>query len=235
MLKQGSPLDAQRPGLSLALTGDVDAPVRARAALGALAGDVSSEQLAMLNFVISELVTNSVVHGEATHVTVRITVGDRTLHGAVSDSGPGFEPSDPPVRRAIGGLGLVIVDLATTRWGTSHNGRRVWFELDRGLDADAPGDREIADAGDRDDALCAQLQTADAPPPAYEQCRAALDVMIGGGVSSDHIEQALTTFAISSDERSALWLWAATARDAPRACRRFTSATSISALIHDKP
>lgn len=123
-----------RAALSLALRGGLFTPLRARAALHALVGDVGPVQLELLELLISELVTNSVLHGcagPADTVTVRITVSDDTVRGEVADPGPGFTPADPPRPRAVGGLGLVIVDRVSDRWGTSDDGRRVWFELNR--------------------------------------------------------------------------------------------------------
>jgi len=126
--------------LSLTCGGGVLAPVRARAALRALVGDVDPDRLALLQLLISELVTNSVVHGGAgctQQITMQVTIGGNTVHGEVRDSGPGFLPADSPVPRELGGLGLVIVDRSANRWGTTHEGRRVWFEMD-GDDPDAP-------------------------------------------------------------------------------------------------
>jgi diguanylate cyclase (GGDEF)-like protein len=121
--------------LSFAVAGGPRAPVRARAALAALDDDLPDEQRALLHLLITELVTNSVVHGEVEatqRIAVQIAVHPNTVHGQVTDPGPGFAPAATPTARDIGGLGLVIVDRATDRWGTSHDGRRVWFELTRG-------------------------------------------------------------------------------------------------------
>jgi diguanylate cyclase (GGDEF)-like protein len=121
--------------LSFAVAGGPRAPVRARAALAALNDDLPDEQLATLHLLITELVTNSVVHGDVgatQRIAVQIAVHPNTVHGQVTDPGPGFAPAATPTARDIGGLGLVIVDRATDRWGTSHDGRRVWFELTRG-------------------------------------------------------------------------------------------------------
>jgi anti-sigma regulatory factor (Ser/Thr protein kinase) len=131
------PLDGERSpdaAVSLALSPGATAPVRARAALRALAGDVNGEQFDLLALVVSELVTNSFLHGCAgpeDRITMQVAVYPHTVHGEVSDSGPGFTLPDPPRSRESGGLGLVIVERATKRWGTSHDGRRVWFELNR--------------------------------------------------------------------------------------------------------
>jgi anti-sigma regulatory factor (Ser/Thr protein kinase) len=152
--------------LSLAFGGGSLAPARARAALRALAGDIDPEQLELLELLISELVTNSFLHGgagPADLITVQITVCTHTVHGEVSDVGPGFAPDDPPTPRDIGGLGLVIVDRVTARWGTSDGGRRVWFELNRTNDHQAapPAKPECPDTPEHDSApgVCASCYT----------------------------------------------------------------------------
>ncbi|MDX6688876.1 MAG: hypothetical protein QOG15_333 [Solirubrobacteraceae bacterium] len=117
--------------LSLTLGGGTSSPVRARAALGAFVGDIDLDQLELLELIVSELVTNSVVHAGADRITLEVRIDRHTVHGEVRDSGPGFAVVDRPARRTIGGLGLVIVDRASNRWGNSDGGRRIWFELDR--------------------------------------------------------------------------------------------------------
>jgi diguanylate cyclase (GGDEF)-like protein len=120
------------PALSLALAGGPLAPARARAALGAFTDEIGPAQLAMLRLMVTELVSNSVVHGgagESDRIAVQITVRRGTIHGEVSDGGPGFTPHAPVAERETGGLGLVILSRAASRWGTTHDGRRVWFEL----------------------------------------------------------------------------------------------------------
>jgi two-component sensor histidine kinase len=88
--------------------------------------------------MITELVSNSVVHGHAgpaDPISVQVTIRRCTIRGEVSDSGPGFTPTKLMPSNDVGGLGLVIVNRCSTRWGTTHHGRRVWFELDRGSTA----------------------------------------------------------------------------------------------------
>jgi hypothetical protein len=64
-------------------------------------------------------------------VYVELCVGEGLLHGSVVDHGAGFEPALPREwpPDARGGLGLVIVERTAQRWGTTDDGRRVWFEL----------------------------------------------------------------------------------------------------------
>jgi hypothetical protein len=59
----------------------------------------------------------------------------------VRDDGDGFDVL-APAASSSGGLGLVIIDSAASRWGMSDGlPHRVWFELDR---ADADDDEPAA-------------------------------------------------------------------------------------------
>lgn len=199
--------------LSLALGGGTLAPVRARAALGALRSDIDPEQLALLHLLISELVTNSVIHGRAgrdDQIVMQITVHAQLVHGAVSDSGPGFNASDPPQPRENGGLGLLIIDRSTRRWGTSNDGRRVWFELNRyDHDGQPQPTAPRPPTGPQHAAALTRLErTATTRPRSYDTLRTTIDALIDDGADITQLEHAIDMFAISGEERSALWLWA---------------------------
>jgi anti-sigma regulatory factor (Ser/Thr protein kinase) len=87
-----------------------------------------------LSLVVSELVTNAVVHGQgAIRLRLQLEAGD--LRGEVIDDGHGFEHE----LRAAGpsatsGRGLLIVDRLTTRWGVHEGTTHVWFEMPTGSD-----------------------------------------------------------------------------------------------------
>jgi diguanylate cyclase (GGDEF)-like protein len=135
-------LGTPAPALSLALAGGPLAPAHARAALGAFTDEIAPAQLATLRLIFSELVSNSVVHGgagESDRIAIQITVRRGTVHGEVRDDGPGFTPPARIAQRETGGLGLVILGRAASRWGTTHEGRRVWFELEHPSPTDEPG------------------------------------------------------------------------------------------------
>lgn len=141
-------------GVELWLTLDAspDAPARARAAVRASVVGLDRSQLGPLELMVSELVTNCVVHGATGRpgeIRVLIVVDAQTRHVSVSDHGPGFDPADALASHEPAGLGLVIVDRASTRWGTTHGGRRVWFDLPRhsapaASPAPEPADRSAA-------------------------------------------------------------------------------------------
>ena len=117
--------------LSLRLSADRRAGRRARAALRVFEDDVQADALDTLALVVTELVTNSVRHGATDTVHVELCAAGGLLHGEVVDHGAGFVPALPPEwpPNARGGLGLVIVDRTAERWGTTDDGRRVWFEM----------------------------------------------------------------------------------------------------------
>src|SRR5215218_5812836 len=117
--------------LSLRVTADPRSARRVRGALQVFEDDMAADELAVLALVVTELVTNSVRHGGSDCVHVELCVGDGLLRGTVVDHGSGFEPALPKEwpPDARGGLGLMIVERTAQRWGTSDDGRRVWFEL----------------------------------------------------------------------------------------------------------
>jgi anti-sigma regulatory factor (Ser/Thr protein kinase) len=128
--------DVQQVRLSLGAT--IDAAVLARQGAGELLFDrLSERELIDTLLMVSELVTNAVrypiVAAPAT-VHVHVAVADACVRVEVYDGGHGFDvPAELPT--GIGGLGLVIVDRASSRWGVSDGPPNcVWFELDRATD-----------------------------------------------------------------------------------------------------
>lgn len=90
------------------------------------------EDVAVL--LVSELVTNAIVHGRGP-LELRARVGGDALRVEVHDADPGRLPAltadlDPTDVR---GRGLHLVDILADRWGWSESvqGKVVWFELDR--------------------------------------------------------------------------------------------------------
>lgn len=108
------------------------APGTARRCVQALApylGEDLAEELALL---VSELVTNSVRHGELSDeacIDVGVESND-ALRVEVIDPGIGFARAARPTDDASG-WGLVIVDELADRWGVSEDHpTRVWLEID---------------------------------------------------------------------------------------------------------
>ncbi len=84
--------------------------------------------------LVSELVTNSVVHSDSRNggrVTVVVTECGDLIHVDVADEGSESQPRVQGDPHAEGGRGLLLVDLLAERWGVRDDaaGRTVWFEL----------------------------------------------------------------------------------------------------------
>jgi anti-sigma regulatory factor (Ser/Thr protein kinase) len=77
--------------------------------------------------LVSELVTNALVHGIGT-ITLRIDVEPAVLRVEVSDEGNVALPPSP-TPGAHGGWGLRIVDQLADEWGVLAGSTKVWFRL----------------------------------------------------------------------------------------------------------
>ena len=107
------------------------APAEARLSLVPLSRAVSPDQLDDLRLVVSELVTNSVLHAGLTDrdsITLSVAVRPDRVRVEVVDGGRGFaEASERP---ASLGWGLPIVDRLADRWGTERTSEtKVWAEF----------------------------------------------------------------------------------------------------------
>ena len=121
---------------ALGITGGPAAPSRAREAVDALLhGLLCDARRREVLLLVSELVTNSVVHagvGPAEKVRIEVTVDDPKVRIAVidrgSDEAPRMRPRD---RESAGGVGLFLVDEASDDWGVERDRGRtaVWFEV----------------------------------------------------------------------------------------------------------
>lgn len=79
--------------------------------------------------VVSELVTNSVRHGDGTkEVDVRVEANEGRIRLEVTDEGPCFDKDAPRGN----GRGLYIIDRVSDRWGIDCEGHcTVWVEMSR--------------------------------------------------------------------------------------------------------
>jgi anti-sigma regulatory factor (Ser/Thr protein kinase) len=120
------PADSQR-SISMRIPGGNDAPTRARRSVHAqLEGHIRAARAADAALLVSELVTNSVVHahvGAGRALTVDVTRLDDRVRIAVIDPGSRLRPRMRPPDRETGyGLGLSLVDELCETWG-------VWQDL----------------------------------------------------------------------------------------------------------
>jgi anti-sigma regulatory factor (Ser/Thr protein kinase) len=125
-----------RRTINLRLAPEATAATEARHALDRLADLLPAPKLEDLRLVVSELVTNSVLHAGLSpdeRISLYVEVRRGSVRGRVCDPGPGFEkPSEPGPRSDMrGGWGLTIVEKISDQWGV-EKGRHVvcvWFEI----------------------------------------------------------------------------------------------------------
>jgi anti-sigma regulatory factor (Ser/Thr protein kinase) len=120
------PLDARAPGAARLVVG------------GCLRGHVAPGVLAMAQLLVTELVTNSLVHGGALDgetVSVRVALGSEVVHLEVADPGRGYHEAPSDVGGRPGhGFGLRLVSALSERWGLEHiadGETRAWAQLRR--------------------------------------------------------------------------------------------------------
>jgi GAF domain-containing protein/anti-sigma regulatory factor (Ser/Thr protein kinase) len=101
-----------------------------RVAAAALAGE-PAERVSDLMLVVTELLTNAVLHGAAP-ISLRIDRVDGALRVEVKDAGRAVPVRAGRVADAMTGRGLALVSTLTTSWGTTptaDGGKIVWAEL----------------------------------------------------------------------------------------------------------
>ena len=122
--------------IDLRLAPEPEVVATARHTLDRLADHLPPEKLEDVRLVVSELVTNSILHAELSpndQILLTVMVSAGSVRGRVCDPGPGFEvPSEPRPRPGLrGGWGLPIVETISDRWGVEQNSYAcVWFEID---------------------------------------------------------------------------------------------------------
>ena len=112
--------------------------------------------------VVSELVTNAIVHSAGEHVVCELHDGDDLVRIAVLDEGCApDEPHPSPERpEEEHGRGLLLVSALCRAWGAQDTGPGllVWAELPRGADGNpsrdpvgpsVPSNRDLSCSGDR--------------------------------------------------------------------------------------
>ena len=129
------PPDSQQ-SISMRIPGGDDAPTRARRWVRSqLAGHIPCTTASDAALLVSELVTNSVVHanvGPRRALTVELTTLDDRVRIAVTDPGSRVRPCLlPPDPETPGGLGLLLVDELCETWGVWQDlgPTCVWCEL----------------------------------------------------------------------------------------------------------
>jgi anti-sigma regulatory factor (Ser/Thr protein kinase) len=113
--------------ITLTLVRDDRAPGRARELLREHADGLDRDRLDTAVLLISELVTNAVLHGSG-EIRLTIDVEGRDARFAVCDEGHG-KPAVRPEPGPDGGWGLRLVGQLARRWGVREERTQVWFEV----------------------------------------------------------------------------------------------------------
>jgi anti-sigma regulatory factor (Ser/Thr protein kinase) len=144
------------PAVAVRLTCDVRAPAAARSVVAqCLRGRVAADVLENAQLVVSELVTNGVLHSGACAtdaLVVRVALSRTMVRVEVEDPGRGgvIAPRSPDLTSG-GGFGLQLVQALSERWGmerVTQGGTSVWAQLPRTPTAarassDEPGERPV--------------------------------------------------------------------------------------------
>jgi anti-anti-sigma factor len=139
------PLGSER-AVRVEIDPSVEAPRAARAVLHEVVADHphAANHLDTLTLLVSEVVTNAVVHPvveEEYEIGFSVAVTDELTRVVVSDGGVGFDwPAETCRADRLGGYGILLMDRQASRWGTFRAPGRfsVWFEVDHALaDGDA--------------------------------------------------------------------------------------------------
>ena len=113
----------------LELPRNQDAPGAARRAIADLRQTMDAPTYEDVQLLLSELVTNSVTHGDGESVIVLVDDDvSGKLRCEVIDDGHGFVPRARD-DRAVGGWGLDLVEQIASSWGVREGSTHVWFEL----------------------------------------------------------------------------------------------------------
>jgi anti-sigma regulatory factor (Ser/Thr protein kinase) len=117
----------------MALRADVVSARLARERVMDLIGSVASpEQCGIIALIVSELVTNAVLHGREP-IRLHVQIDTEVLRLGVSDgasTGAAVAPR-PCSTEEDGGRGLQIVETLALRWGVTANdhGKTVWATI----------------------------------------------------------------------------------------------------------
>lgn len=114
---------------------DKEAPGTARRLVGEAVGQsVSDDRVEALLLLVTEIITNAVVHGSPEadgRIGLRVEREARTIRVIATDGGHHFKSSLGKPDEDQPHFGLFLVDTVADRWGVSVDGdKAVWFEID---------------------------------------------------------------------------------------------------------
>jgi|tagenome__1003787_1003787.scaffolds.fasta_scaffold20985571_4 serine/threonine-protein kinase RsbW len=113
------------------LTSGPDAPRQARALMARFREWLEPSAYETARLLMSEAVTNAVVHGRAGEpVRISATVDHERFRVELCNRSGQTRPQVVSREPGLGGLGLQLMDALAREWGTEHNDHTlVWFEV----------------------------------------------------------------------------------------------------------
>ena len=127
-----------RSEIELRLPPEPIAPILARAAVAAIGSGLPGSVVSDAELLTSEVVSNAVKHADldpSQEIVLRVVMDER-LRIEVADPGPPFEADLRRQSSNTSGWGLFLIEAIAMSWGVESEGvgKKVWFELDPGLD-----------------------------------------------------------------------------------------------------
>ena len=127
-----------RSEIELRLPPEPIAPILARAAVAAIGSGLPGSVVSDAELLTSEVVSNAVKHADldpSQEIVLRVVMDER-LRIEVADPGPPFEADLRRHSSDTSGWGLFLIEAIAMSWGVEREGigKKVWFELDPGLD-----------------------------------------------------------------------------------------------------
>ena len=107
----------------------------ARAAIAAFSEnrDLDAATLATLTLLVSEVVTNAVIHPDVEPpggIRLAARFAEGKIRVEVTDEGSGFTPQQRDPAKSDRGYGLYLLEQQASAWGVERSsGNTVWFEL----------------------------------------------------------------------------------------------------------
>ncbi|MCU1400039.1 MAG: response regulator receiver [Acidimicrobiales bacterium] len=108
------------------------APLLGRRFARALLADADLSMADDVALLVSELVSNAVVHASS-RPRLEVRIGRSQVRVEVRDESPEQALPRTPDLETPGGRGLLLIETLASRWGTDRDvdAKRVWFEIDR--------------------------------------------------------------------------------------------------------
>jgi anti-sigma regulatory factor (Ser/Thr protein kinase) len=112
------------------LPGSGQSASAARSMIASALADCTDDTIAMAQLLVSELVTNAVLHAR-TGLLLKIELDSSVVRISVEDGSSASPQPHPSSVDALGGRGLSLVKGLSSAWGWDRigGGKQVWFEL----------------------------------------------------------------------------------------------------------